>query len=169
MGFHEAIDKLNEIKRIGLIRDYAIGGAYAVTLYDVPQATYDLDVFVILSLGSNFSDLYDYFLKEGATLNHEHIIIGDLPVQFFPDLGPLYSNAIEDAQNIEFDGISTRFISLEHLILMLLTSFRPKDKIRIAQLLGKANKDKILNLMRRFDDEQRTLSKNYGTILEAKN
>lgn len=169
MSFHEAIEKLDEIQEIGLIRNYAIGGAYAVGLYSVPQATYDLDVFVILCLGCNFSDLYDHFQKSGAILDHEHILIGDMPIQFFPDLGPLYSSAVEEAQAIEFDGISARFIRVEHLILMLLTSFRPKDKIRIRQLIGKANKELITTLMGRFDDAQGSLSQKYRTILGGEN
>lgn len=167
MGFQEAIAKLNHIKQLGLIRDYAIGGAYAVTLYDVPQATYDLDVFVILSPESDFGGLYEHFRQNGATFNHEHIFIGDMPVQFFPNLGPLYDDAVERAQTIEFEGISTRFISIEHLILLLLTSFRPKDKIRIGRLLTKANNDTLLSLIERFDNDKKVLSKNYRKVLEG--
>jgi len=65
MGFQEAVTKLNEMKKIGLIQDYAIGGGYAVNLYDVPQATYDLDVYVISSPENDLGKLYDHFRKDG--------------------------------------------------------------------------------------------------------
>ena len=169
MGFQEVIEKLNDIKKIGLIQDYAIGGAYAVTVYDLPQATYDLDVLVIVSSENDFtclSVIFEYFGKNGQASKDEHILIGDMPVQFFPNcISPLYDNAIEEARAIEFDGISTKFVSIEHLILLLLTSFRPKDKIRIGRLLTKANNDIVLSLIKRFDDEKKTLYERYGTIL----
>lgn len=169
MGLQEAVINLNELKKIGLIQDYAIGGAYAVTVYDVPQATYDLDVFIIVSSESDFdglSGIYDHFKERGAIFEHEHILIGDMPVQFFPNISPLHNNAIEEAQTVEFEGISIRFIGLEHLILLLLTSFRPKDKIRVGSLLVKADNDKLLSLIERFDNEQKVLFTRYRTILD---
>jgi len=166
MGFQEAVTKLNEMKKIGLIQDYAIGGGYAVNLYDVPQATYDLDVYVISSPENDLSKLYDHFRKDGSIIKNEHIFIGDMPVQFFPNLGPLYNNAVEEARTIEFNDISARFVDIEHLIVLLLTAFRAKDKIRIKGLLDKANNDVLLRLIERFDDKKDTLSERYRKILE---
>jgi len=167
MGIKEALANLNEIKNAGLIQDYAIGGGYAVTFYDVPQATYDLDVFVMLSSEDEYHRLYEHFKTNGAKIECTYIFIGDMPVQFLPNyISPLCHDAIKEAKQVEFDGIRTRFVSLEYLILLLLTSFRPKDRIRIGRLLIKADSNLLLSLIKRFDDEQKTLSQRYKSILE---
>lgn len=176
MGFREALIELNEIKRIGLIHDYAIGGAYAFNLYGVPQGTLDLDVFLIvsheddagfLSGSSKFlNDLFGYFKKKGALIKHDYVFIGDLPIQFLPNLSPLHDEAVREAQIVEFDGISARFVDLEHLVLLLLTSFGEKDRLKVRELLDKADRDKLDKLLERFDDEEISLSEGYGRILE---
>jgi len=66
---------------------------------------------------------------------------------------------------VEFESIQTRFVSVEYLVLLLLTSFRPKDKIRIQSLIGKANKELLLNLIKRFDNDENILHKRYQEIL----
>jgi len=64
-------------------------------------------------------------------------------------------------------NIMAKVVSIEHLILMLLISFRYKDKIRIQQLLPKANINKLSNLIKKFDDEKETLAKRNREILET--
>jgi hypothetical protein len=175
MGFREALLELNEIKRTGLIQDYAIGGAYAFNLYGVPQGTFDLDVFLIVSPGHEagalsgssvfLSELFAYFKKRGASIEHDYVLIGDLPVQFLPNLGPLHDEAVREAQIVEYEWLSARFVDLEHLVLLLLTSFREKDKLRIKELLDKADRGKIDKLLERFDDAKTTLSERFKRIL----
>jgi hypothetical protein len=95
-----------------------------------------------------------------------YIFIEDMPVQFLPNyISPLFHSAIEEANIVEFEDIRSRLVSAEYLVLLLLTSFRPKDKIRIQSLLNKVNRDLLLSLIERFDDEQKSLYKRYNEVL----
>ena len=168
MGLREVLVSLNDIKAMGIIQDYAIGGGYAVMFYDIPMSTYDLDVLVILPTEKDYHRLYEHFRTKGAKVENVYIFIEDMPVQFFPNyISPLFNSAIEEATIVEFEGIHSRFVSVEYLVLLLLTSFRLKDKIRIQSLLGKANKDLLLSLIQRFDDDENTLYERYKSVLEG--
>jgi predicted nucleotidyltransferase len=166
MGFKEAIISINNLKEKGIIKDYAVGGGYAFNYHSVPQATYDLDVFVISDSKDDIGDIYKYYKDNKADIKKEYIIIQDMPVQFFPNISPLHKNAIEEADVVELDGFICNFISVEHLILLLLTSFRRKDILRIGKIAGKANKKRLKDLFEKFDDKQRTLYKKYEEVLE---
>ncbi len=158
--------KLNDLKKEGIIQDYAIFGGYAVMLYDAAPFTYDLDVLVLLSTKDDYSNLWEHFRTKKARVEGEYIFIEGMPVQFFPSyISPLFHDAIKEASRVEFKGLYTKFASAEYLILFFLTSFRKKDRVRIRKLLGKVNRDTLLGLIKRFDDEQRVLSKNYKRVL----
>ncbi len=42
------LEILNELKKKGLVEDYAIGGGVATIFYTEPVFTYDLDAFIIV-------------------------------------------------------------------------------------------------------------------------
>jgi len=166
MGLKKVLASLNNLKEKGVIQDYAIGGGYAVTFYDIPLATYDLDVLVILPTENDYHRLYEYFRTKGANIENVYIFIEDMPVQFLPSyISPLFHSAIEEANLVKFEGIRSRFVSVEYLVLLLLTSFRMKDKIRIQSLLNKANKEQVLSLIQKFDDERNILYERYKEVL----
>ena len=166
MGLKEVLVSLNELKAIGIIQDYAIGGGYAVMFYDIPMATYDLDVLVILPTEDDYRRLYGHFRAKGAKIENVYIFIEDMPVQFFPSyISPLFNSAVEEATIVEFEDIHSRFVSVEYLVLLFLTSFRLKDKIRIQSLLGKAKKDLLLSLIQRFDNDENILYERYKEVL----
>jgi len=166
MKLRKVLITLNDLKKNGIIQDYAIFGGYAVMFYDVPLSTYDLDVLVLLSTKDDYHSLYEHFLAKKARIENVYIFIEDMPVQFLPSyISPLFYNAIKEASRVKFNDLYTKFVSAEYLILFLLTSFRPKDRIRIRKLLGKVNRDALLGLIKRFDDEQRILSKRYKRVL----
>lgn len=166
MGLKEVLISLNDLKTVGIIQDYAIGGGYAVMFYDIPMSTYDLDVLTVLPTENDYHSLYEHFRKKGAKIENVYIFIEGMPVQFLPNyISPLYNSAIEGANLMEFEGVHCKFVSIEYLVLLLLTSFRPKDKIRIKSLLEKANKDLLLDLIQRFDNDENTLHERYKTIL----
>jgi predicted nucleotidyltransferase len=157
---------LNKLIEQGLIHDYAIGGGYAVMWYDLPVSTFDLDILVILSGEEDFHKLYEHFRKQDAKIEDVYIYIEDMPVQFLPNyISPLFNHAIIESTHIEIDGIHTKVVSLEYLIVLLLTSFRPKDKIRIQSLLGKADSILLLDIIKRFDDGKSEIYKRYQEIL----
>jgi hypothetical protein len=168
MPFRKVVPKLNELKRMGLIGDYAICGGYAVMFHGPSFETYDLDVVVVIP-GDRINvlnDLYEHFRKIKARIEKEHIYIEGMPVQFFPtSIGPLYQHAVENAILVEYDIGTTKFVDLEHLILLLLTAFRQKDKIRIKGLLTKANQKIIKDLIEKYDGKQKLLHERYKEIL----
>ena len=166
LGFREVLVSLNGLKETGIIQDYAIGGGYAVMFYDIPLSTYDLDVLVILSTENDYHRLYEHFRTKGAKIENVYIFIEDMPVQFLPSyISPLFHSAIEEANIVKFEGITSRFVSVEYLVLLLLTSFRMKDKMRIQSLLNKANKGQLLSLIQKFDDERNILYERYKKVL----
>ena len=166
MGLKEVLINLNDLKTKGIIDDYAIGGGYAVMFYDIPLTTYDLDVLVTLPTENDYRKLYEHFRSKGTKIEDVYIFIEDMSVQFLPNyISPLFNSAIEEAIVVDFDGIRSRFVSVEYLILLLLTSFRVKDRLRIQGLLDKANKELLLSLIQRFDDDENTLHKRYKEIL----
>lgn len=89
-----------------------------------------------------------------------------MPVQFLPSfISPLYNDAIKEANEIEFEDIHSKIIAIEYLIVLLLTAFRDKDRIRIPRLLDNANKETIELLIEKYDDGHHTLSQRYKSIL----
>ena len=50
----KVLKRLNRLKKTGVIRDYAIGGAHAVACYLEPVKTLDLDIFNICGVRSGF-------------------------------------------------------------------------------------------------------------------
>jgi predicted nucleotidyltransferase len=157
---------LNGLIELEIIKDYAIGGGYAVMYYDIPLTTYDLDVLVLLSDEEDFHKLYEHFRKEEAKVENVYIYINEMPVQFLPNyISPLFNGAIEKANEIEFDGVHSKVVSIEHLIALLLTAFRAKDRMRLQGLIKKANKRLLTGILKKYDDGQHTLYKRYRQVL----
>ena len=89
---------MNELKREGLIKDYAIGGAIGALKWVEPFFTRDLDIFIILIKEPEngevimLSPLYEYLKKRGYNKWVEQwIIIDDVPVELIPAEGVRYS------------------------------------------------------------------------------
>lgn len=166
MGLKEVLISLNDLKTTGIIRDYAIGGAYAAAFYDIPMTTYDLDVLIALRTENDYHKLYKYFRTKGAKIENVYIFISDMPVQFLPNyISPLFNSAIEESNVVDFEGVLCKIVSIEYLVLLLLTAFRRKDRIRIEGLLDRANRDLLSNLIKRFDNGENTLYERYKSIL----
>ena len=165
MGLPEALGALNELKEKGVIQDYAIGGGYAVIYHNIPYSSYDLDIFAILRSDDDYQAIYQHFREKGNKIEDVFIYIEDTPVQILPNISPLYNEAVEQAHQIEIDGVLSKIARVEHLIIIALEVFRLKDKIRIAQLLKKADKELLDKILDRFDDEKGTLRKRYESVL----
>lgn len=166
MGLRDVFIALNNLVESNIIEDYAIGGGYAVMYYDIPITTYDLDVLVVLSGDDDFHRLYEYFRQEGAKIEDVYIYIDDMPVQFLPNyISPLFNAAIEEANEVEFEGVRSKFVSIEYLIALLLTAFRPKDRIRIQGLLDRADRTTLKDIIERFGNDQYKLLERYKGIL----
>lgn len=164
----EALRTLNKLKREGLIRDYAIGGGYAVNYYLEPMLTYDLDIFVLMTGDEEYSALYQYFRSSKYKIENVYIVIEGMPVQFLPSfISPLMDEAVRRAKRIMVKGVPSKVLTVEYLIAALLVAFRPKDRMVIPHLLEQADKRLLDEILARFSDEKAPLDKRLGRILES--
>ena len=162
------IKTINELKKLGLIQEYAIGGGYALNYYLESILTYDMDVFIMIDTDEDFRALYGYFREKGHKIENVYIVIDDLPVQFLPSyIGPLFSEAIANARNIEVEGVNGRVFTPEYLVATLLAAYRPKDRIVIPLLLELADVNLVKSIVKRFDSEKTPLYQRLGAILES--
>jgi len=164
----DALKILDQLKRNGLIRDYAIGGGYGVNYYLEPILTYDLDIFLLINTDEEFHALYDYFRKARYKIENVYIVIAEMPVQFLPStIHPLIDEAVRKAKKIRVKGIHTKVLTAEYLIATLLMAFRPKDKMVIPHLLELADMKKLTSMIERFSNEKTPLDKRLQRILEG--
>ena len=162
----EALKILNRLKKTGLIRDYAIGGGYAVNYYLEPILTYDLDIFLLMDTDEELSALYRYFKKARYKIENVYIMIKNIPVQFLPSsIHPLIDEAVRKGKKIRVRDVYTKVLTVEYLVATLLMAFRPKDKMVIPYLLELADKKKLNHVIRRFSDEKTPLDQRLQRIL----
>ena len=140
MKIQEVIVMLNQMERDGVIKRYAIGGAVGATFYLEPVSTLDVDVFiafkpqqegVILSP----APLFDYLKGFGCKMEGEHIVISGWPVQFLPASGPLLEDALDNAVEVDVEGVPARVLTAEYLAAIALQTGRAKDKARLLQFI----------------------------------
>lgn len=142
----------------GVIGKYAIGGAVGAVLYLEPASTLDIDIFVVLptppgSLLLSLTPLYDYLRARGASVEDEHIKIGDWPVQFLPPSTPLEEEAITESVATTVEGVPTWVMSAEHLVAIGLQTGRTKDYFRIQQFVEQDKVDlrKLQTILEQHD------------------
>ena len=164
----EALRTLNQLKREGVIKDYAIGGGYAVNYYLEPILTYDLDIFVLMTTDEEYSALYHHFRSRKYEIENVYVLIEGMPVQFLPSfISPLIDEAIRRAKRITVKGTRSKVLTVEYLIATLLMAFRPKDKMVIPYLLEQADMHLLNEILGRFSDEKTPLDNRLGGILES--
>ncbi len=140
------IEVINKLKQEKLIRDYAIGGAIGALKWVEPFFTRDLDIFIILIEETkeeliNLSPIYEYLKKKGCFWKGQWLIIEGVPVDFIP-VDALEKEAVENAQETEYEGVKTKVITPEYLIALFLNTGRDKDIRKVEMLLGQAEMDK---------------------------
>jgi len=157
-SFLNALRALEEIKRLGIVEDYAIAGAMALVFWTEPIPTYDLDVLLLLaeeekpivSLGS----IYQWAAARGYPVDGEHILVEGLPVQFLPSHDELADEAIEEAATLDYEGVAVRVVRPEYLVALYLepSARTSKRRERAAALLEAPGTDQSLveELIHRF-------------------
>ncbi len=137
----DAFTILNHMKEDGIIDKYAVGGAVAASILMEPMTTADIDIFVMLKTpqGSklvSLEPLYNYLLAKGAKKEGQYIVYAGWPLQFLPaDASLLVSEALDNALELEAEGISVFIFSAEYLAAVALETGRPKDKYRLIALV----------------------------------
>lgn len=164
----KVIKRLNRLKKAGVIKDYAVGGAHAVAYYLEPVKTLDLDIFVFVESDQDFYIFRTYIKKAGFKIRGTHVIIHDIPIHFLPgSLHPFINEAVREAKRIRVRNIPTKVLNVEYLIASLLMAFRLKDKMVIPDLLELADMGKLNKVIERFSDEETPLDKRLQRILES--
>jgi hypothetical protein len=124
MAFADALRALNDIKKDGVIEDYAIAGAMAVVFWTEPAPTFDLDVFVRLPgppTGLVRLDGIDrWAASRGYPPQDEHLVIEGLPTQLIPAPNELTLEAITAAAELDYEGVRVRVARPEYLIALYL-------------------------------------------------
>ncbi len=143
----KTLNVLNELGKKGLVERYAIGGGIAVLYYAEPVLTYDLDVFCVLPVEREevitLSPIYKYLQKKGYKTDGEHIVIEGVPVQFIPAYNKLVKEALHEAVEIKYKQTETRIVRAEHLIAIMLQTYRPKDRERMLLILDEIQIDTL--------------------------
>jgi len=166
LSFYNVIKVLNDAKLEGIFRNYAIMGGYAVNYYVEPTFTSDIDIVVLVGTDADYTKIFAYFTQRGYKMVNLYVVIDNTQVQFFPStISPLYESAVINANTIPFRDTTTRIVTAEHLVALLLVSYRPKDKIRIMELLKVVNEDSLWGIVRRYDSEQNPIFQRLKEIL----
>jgi len=137
---------LNDLKKKGVIVDYAIGGGMGAVYYIEPFLTYDLDVFIRTKDESGMQPLaalYSHLKAKGHRPEQEQVIIAGVPVQFLPVYNVLLDEAVKKARLVNYQGTKTRIMTIEHLLAIMLQTGRAKDRERFLKALDEAKIDKV--------------------------
>jgi hypothetical protein len=157
-NFAEALSAIRDLKREGVVTDYAIGGAMAMVFWSEPTPTFDVDVFVLLEQSGflvSLEAIYAWARARGYPEQDEHILIVGVPVQVIPAHNDLATDAVRLAADLSYEGEPVRVIRPEYLIAMYLEeSARTRKRLeRVATLLDEGNVDRDLlsDLLARYD------------------
>ncbi len=145
---------LNEMLSEGIIENYALFGAIAQMRYTEPVVTLDVDVLVAVPAPDRIdglSGIYEFCAAKGYRPEGEAVQIGAWPVQFVPAFSPLTSEALEQAETADFEGVPLRVVRADYLAAIALSAGRSKDHARILALLesGSTSRKIVARLARR--------------------
>ncbi len=158
-SFAESLQAVSELKELGLIADYAIGGAMAVLFWTEAIPTFDLDVLVLLPVQESslvsLSPIYQWAKEHGYESKQEHIEIGGVPVQFLPAYNELATEAVKMAKTLDYSGIPVRVVTPEYLVALALDpaakSRRRRERAAMLSESGKCDQAQLADIMARYN------------------
>lgn len=145
---------LNDLRSAGVITNYALFGALAQVRYAEPVATVDADVLVVVPSPDRLdvlSPIHHFCSDRGYRAEGEAVRVGAWPVQFVPLFSDLTREAVEEADEVDFEGEPLRVVRPDHLAVIALAVGRPKDFLRILALLeaGSTSRHELTRLATR--------------------
>lgn len=157
-SFADALRVLNDMKRTGIVEDYAVAGAMAMVFWAEPIPTYDLDVLVFFPGNEttivSLAPLYEWAGQRGYSAQAEHVMIEGVPVQFLPAHNALAEEAIEKAADLDYEGVPVRVVRPEYLAALYLEpgARTAKRRERAAALMESSALDRaaLEELLKRF-------------------
>ncbi len=152
-------DVLEDMRSVGIISDYAVGGAVAAILHSEAISTVDLDIFFFLAeqptgLILSLEKIYDYARQHNFTFDADFINIHGWLVQFVEAANsPLWTEAVKTAETMTIDNRAVRVIDREHLAAMWIFAGRKKDirKIEIFDEAGIMDAKVLFDMLLRFN------------------
>ncbi|MEO7270388.1 MAG: hypothetical protein ABIX28_05590 [Vicinamibacterales bacterium] len=156
--FAEVIAAVEDLKARGLIQEYAIFGAVAQAFWDEAIPTFDLDVLVLMAgQGAVLTDLgplYRWADERGYPTQGEHIVIGEIPVQFVPTPTALHEEAVQTAETLSLEGLPLRVVRPEYLIATWLqppaNSHARKERAAKLRESGQVDPEVLADVLARF-------------------
>jgi len=146
--FLDVIEAINEMQALGLITEYAIGGAMAQVFWDEAIPTFDIDVLVLMPTRSSaltsLGPIYEWARGRGYDVRGEHTVISGIPVQFLPAPDALSTEAVESARTLDYQGHPLRVVSPEHLIA--IWSKPPANSARRKERVAKLRESEAADL-----------------------
>jgi hypothetical protein len=130
----DTLSEINELRTAGFIGQWAIGGAMGAIFYLEPISTYDLDIFVIFEGAPRIltlTPIYDFLKARGHTADGDAMMVHGWPVQILPAESALLREAVEQAREVDFEGVPARVMTAEHLMAIALQTGRGKDFARL--------------------------------------
>jgi hypothetical protein len=137
----ETFEVIEQMKRDGVIEEYAIACAVGAIFYIEPFNSEDVDILVNLNpsdgLLVSLEPIFSYLHEKGYDkLTNEGMEIAGWPVQFLPVSDSLTSEALAEAQYLPYDDeLDVRVVRAEYLAAEATKLGRPKDIQRIVSLL----------------------------------
>jgi hypothetical protein len=105
--FADVLRLLEQLKREGVVADYAIAGAMAANFWDEAVATQDLDVVVVFDPPSPPLDplrpIFDRLPEATYPRRGEHVEVAGVLVQFLPAWSALVARAVREAHEGPYD------------------------------------------------------------------
>jgi hypothetical protein len=142
----KALQIINEMTQLGIIKAYAIGGGIAATYYIEPILTYDLDIFFIPAREGldELAPICAFAKERGFGNQAEAILVEGFPVQFIPAHNELVREAVADAATLKYRGVEAKVVKAEHLAAIALQTGRAKDRERVIRILEEAEIDRAV-------------------------
>jgi hypothetical protein len=156
MSLTDVFLALNSMRAAGIITNYAIGGGMAALFYAETTRTYDVDVFALIP-GIGFlvdlTTVYEWAKQNGFEAHQEHILIHGVPVQFLAARDGLETEAIINAEAIDYNGVEVSVMRPEYLaiIYVLAGSGKRRDRARALFEADAIDSAKLNDLIFRFD------------------
>jgi len=134
----KALQIIEEMTRLGIIKSYAIGGGIAATYYIEPALTYDLDIFFIpVKEGlAELAPIYEFARSRAYAEG--------FPVQFIPAYNDLVREAVLYAATLRYRDVEAKVVKAEYLAAIALQTGRAKDRERVIRLLEEAAIDRAV-------------------------
>jgi hypothetical protein len=155
VNIQEVVIAVNQMQADRVIDRYAIGGDAAASLYLESVSARHVDVFVGLPAEQGqliFSPgpIFKYLLEHGAIIEGAHIRIGDTPSLFIPPPTPLLKEAMTQAAERDFDGVTGRVFTADYLAAIAFQSGRANARLLDLAAADVLNLDRFQEIITRY-------------------